>query len=231
MNSSNSSTKAISASSSQEVTQFLSQARGLTQTKTSRLIFALDATASRQPTWDTACHLQAEMFSAAAGLQVQLCWYRGIGDFAAAPWCSNADALIQQMNKVYCVGGHTQIGRVLNHAVQESRKLRIHSLVFVGDCMEEDPRQLYERADQLKMLGIPVFMFHEGGEPYAAGVFREIAALSGGAYCPFDLSAAEQLKQLLRGVAAFSTGGIPALQQLAQREGGALPKLLAQIKH
>ena len=28
----------------------------------SRLIFALDATASRQPTWDTAAQLQAEMF-------------------------------------------------------------------------------------------------------------------------------------------------------------------------
>jgi hypothetical protein len=27
-----------------------------------RLIFALDATASREPTWDRASHLQAEMF-------------------------------------------------------------------------------------------------------------------------------------------------------------------------
>ena len=26
-----------------------------------RLIFAMDATASREPTWDRACHIQAEM--------------------------------------------------------------------------------------------------------------------------------------------------------------------------
>ena len=31
-----------------------------------RLIFALDATMSRQPTWDQACRLQAEMFREAA---------------------------------------------------------------------------------------------------------------------------------------------------------------------
>src|SRR6516165_9316393 len=47
---------------------------------TGRLIFALDATASRQPTWDTACQLQAEMFREVSGigpLDVQLVYYRG----------------------------------------------------------------------------------------------------------------------------------------------------------
>jgi hypothetical protein len=40
-----------------------------------RLIFALDATASREPTWDMAAQLQASMFEQAAmigGLDVQL---------------------------------------------------------------------------------------------------------------------------------------------------------------
>ncbi|MCB1716517.1 MAG: VWA domain-containing protein [Candidatus Competibacteraceae bacterium] len=222
-------------SSTQDVAKFLGQARALTQTANAgRLIFALDATASRQPTWDTACELQAEMFNAAATaangkLLVQLCWYRGIGDFGAAEWTPNAAGLIQQMAKVYCVGGRTQIARVLNHALQESRQQRIHSLVFVGDCMEEDPGHLYELAGQLKILRIPAFMFHEGREPLAASVFREIAALSGGAYCPFDTAAADQLRQLLRGVGAFSAGGLSALQQLAQREGGQLLKLVKQI--
>ena len=31
-----------------------------------RLIFALDATASREPTWDRACRIQGEMFEATA---------------------------------------------------------------------------------------------------------------------------------------------------------------------
>ena len=40
-----------------------------------RLIFALDATASREPTWDRACRIQGEMFEATAalgGLDIQL---------------------------------------------------------------------------------------------------------------------------------------------------------------
>jgi len=220
-------------SSTQDITAFLGQARALSKAAPAgRLIFALDATASRQPTWDIACELQAEMFNAAAasgGLQVQLCWYRGIGDFGVADWTPNPAGLIAQMSKVYCVGGRTQIGRVLNHVLQASRQQRIHALVFVGDCMEEDPGQLYELAGQLKILRIPAFMFHEGGEPLTGSVFREIAALSGGAYCPFDTAAADQLRQLLRGVGAFSAGGLPALRQLAQREGGPLLKLVQQI--
>ena len=49
-----------------------------------RLIFAMDATASRQPTWDLATEIQGEMFSAtsdAGGLSIQLAFYRGFGQF------------------------------------------------------------------------------------------------------------------------------------------------------
>ena len=59
-----------------------------------RLIFAMDATASRGPAWDRACHIQAEMFkqtAALGGLDIQLCYYRGYGEFEASPWLSSAD--------------------------------------------------------------------------------------------------------------------------------------------
>ena len=52
-----------------------------------RLIFALDATASREPTWDHACHIQGEMFRETAllgGLEIQLAYYRGFGEFRAS---------------------------------------------------------------------------------------------------------------------------------------------------
>ena len=42
-----------------------------------RVIFALDATASREATWDLASQLQSKMFEEAAGLEVQLLYYRG----------------------------------------------------------------------------------------------------------------------------------------------------------
>ena len=52
-----------------------------------RLIFALDATMSRQPTWDIACKLQGEMFETAralGGLDVQLVYFRGFGECRAS---------------------------------------------------------------------------------------------------------------------------------------------------
>ena len=69
-----------------EIDAFLAQVKALAPTTAAgqrgRLIFALDATMSRQPMWDTACRLQADMFREAAaigGLDVQLVYYRGLG--------------------------------------------------------------------------------------------------------------------------------------------------------
>ena len=49
-----------------EIDAFLAKVKGLAPTTAAgqrgRLIFALDATMSRQPLWDTACSLQADMF-------------------------------------------------------------------------------------------------------------------------------------------------------------------------
>lgn len=191
-----------------------------------RLIFALDATASRQPTWDRACHLQAEMFNAAAalgGLDVQLVFYRGFGECKAGRWVSDAAALTRTMTGVSCLGGHTQIGRVLSHALKEAEKSRVNALVFVGDAIEEDIDALCHAAGQLGLKGLPCFMFQEGDDPAARNAFQQIARLSGGAWCPFDAASALQLKELLAAVAAFAAGGAGALRKLAQDK----PQLLA----
>ena len=90
-----------------------------------RLIFAMDATMSRQPTWDMALALQAEMFKAVkavGGLDVQLIYYRGLAECRASRWVSDARALGGLMEKIDCRGGHTQIGKVLAHARRESEK-------------------------------------------------------------------------------------------------------------
>src|SRR5439155_18252134 len=58
-----------------------------------RLIFALDATASREPSWDRACRIQGEMFEATAalgGLDVKLVYYRGFNECKASRWRSYA---------------------------------------------------------------------------------------------------------------------------------------------
>lgn len=180
-----------------------------------RLIFGMDATASRQPSWDRACRIQGEMFEATAelgGLDVQLVFYRGFRECKASPWVSNARDLMDRMTGVSCRGGRTQIGRVLNHALKETRTRKVDALVFVGDCMEEDVDHLCGHAGELGLLGVPAFLFHEGGDPAARLAFRQIARLTGGAYCPFDGASARQLRDLLGAVAAFAAGGRPALE-------------------
>jgi len=72
-------------------------------------------------------------------------------------------------------------------------------------------------------------MFQEGDDPVAEQVFRDIARLTGGAWCKFDPGAAAQLRELLRAAAAYAAGGRDALKRLSARETGAA-KLLGQMK-
>ncbi len=190
-----------------------------------RLIFAMDATASREPTWAQACRIQNEMFIATAalgGLDVQLVFYRGFGECKASGWLSNADDLVRRMMSVHCLGGQTQIGKVLGHAAREAAKHKVGALVFVGDCMEEDIDAVCSQAGELGLLGVPAFLFHEGDDPAAARAFQQIAKLTGGAYCRFDASSADQLKRLLGAVAVYVAGGAPALEDYSKRTGVAL---------
>ena len=189
-----------------------------------RLIFALDATASREPTWDRACRIQGEMFAETAalgGLAIQLAYYRGVDEFAAMPWITKASVLQQKMSAVSCRGGETQIARLLRHAIAETKREKVDALVFVGDCMEEEADGLCHLAGQLGLLGVPAFIFHERGEPHAARTFKEIARLTRGAYCRFDADSARQLRELLAAVAVYATGGRLALQDYSRRTGGA----------
>lgn len=196
-----------------------------------RLIFALDATASRQPTWDRACQLQAEMFTAAGslgGLDVQLVFFRGFGECKHSGWTTDAASLARKMTGVTCLAGQTQIGRVLVHAAKEARANRVNALVFVGDACEEDPDRLGHLAGELGLLGVPAFLFQEGGDPLVASVFRQIAKLSGGAYCAFDGSSAQQLRDLLAAVATYAAGGRLALEHFGRTRGS---EAVRQLTH
>ena len=225
------------SSSRVEIDAFLAQVKGLGPATSSgqrgRLIFALDATMSRQPLWDTACRLQADMFREAAaigGLDVQLVYYRGLGECRASRWVSQAERLGALMERIDCRGGQTQIGKVLAHARHESERQKVQALVFVGDAMEEKLDDLCHAAGELGLLGVPTFMFQEGHDPIAEQAFREIARLTRGAYCRFDPGAAHQLAELLRAAAAYAAGGMRALADLsAQRQAGAV-KLIEQMR-
>lgn len=226
-----------SPSSSSDVDAFLARVKALgpqTTVGRGRLVFSMDATMSRQPTWDMALALQAEMFHAVAevgGLDVQLVFFRGAGECRASKWVSDPDALARLMTTVQCRGGYTQIGKVLSHARQETEKRKVNALVYVGDCMEEPVDELCGRAGELALHGVPVFIFQEGRDPVAEQGFREIARLTKGAWCAFDQGSADQLRALLRAVAVYASGGRTALQQLSTtREGAGARLLLTQMK-
>jgi len=208
-----------------------------------RLIFALDATASREPAWDMASQLQASMFEEAAkigGLDVQLVYYRG-SEVRHSSWFSDAHELVGRMQEIRCMAGTTKIARVLRHIRAENEREKISAAIFVGDACEEVPSELYAAAAG---LGVPVFWFQEGDgltlyvdqrgqfivdhpPQKVETIFRELAQLTNGAYARFDAGAAVKLRELLQAVAAFAVGGIGALSHL---RSDSAQKLLAQLK-
>jgi hypothetical protein len=197
-----------------------------------RLIFALDATMSRQPTWDLAQALQAKMFQVAAGLgglEVQLVYFRGMSECRASNFVSGGQGLAQLMSRIDVRGGSTQIRKVLAHARNEARRAKVAALVFVGDAMEENPDALAALAGELALLGVRAFMFQEGQDPAARRVFSEIARLTGGAYSAFDAGASARLEALLRAAAAYAAGGHAALTREAAGDPAAR-LLLSQMR-
>jgi hypothetical protein len=210
-----------------------------------RLIFAIDATASRESCWDLAAQLQARMFEEAAkvgGLDVQLVFYRGLDEVRASPWFADARELVNRMSSIRCMAGTTKILRVLQHIRTENARERVSAAIFVGDACEEMTGQLYDAAAK---LDVPLFMFQEGDElampldqygtprpanvtlPTVATIFRELARLTNGAYAQFDAGAAARLGELLQAVAAFAIGGKTALADLRTDSAR---KLLSQMK-
>lgn len=197
-----------------------------------RLIFAMDATMSRQPTWDRAQHLQGEMFEETAkigGLDVQLVYFRGFGECRASKWVANTSALADLMTKVDCRGGHTQIRKILAHIKREGAKKPVSAVVYVGDAMEEDVDHLCNLAGEIGLMGIPMFVFQEGYDPVAERAFREIARLTRGAWCRFDSSSAQQLRELLSAVAVYAAGGRTALADYSRSKGSEVAGLLEQL--
>ena len=135
-----------------------------------RLIFSLDATMSRQPTWTRAMTIQSSMFDAvgkAGGLSVQLVYFRGLNECRASKWVINAAALRDLMLGIECRGGYTQIAKVLNHASRETAKARVSALVYIGDAIEENIDSLCQRAGELGLKGMRCFFFQEGHDAMA----------------------------------------------------------------
>ncbi|MGK0298614.1 MAG: hypothetical protein ACI9XC_002236 [Gammaproteobacteria bacterium] len=200
--------------------------------KPGRLAFIIDATASRQPTWDSANRIQAKMFKAVEDvgkLHVQLIYFRGVLEFYASKWYADSNSLSIEMKEVSCLAGHTQIERSLKELLSETNRKQVSAAVFVGDAFEETTSAIYNIAGQLGIRKIPVFMFQENYQADVEKVYRNIAKLSGGAYCRFDNNSADLLAQLLSAVAIYAAGGHQALRAFAKNSNPQLQEMTRQL--
>lgn len=220
----------------EDVDAFLAHVRAMPPApatgKRGRLIFAMDATMSRRPTWDRALQIQSEMFletERIGGLDVQLVYFRGFNECRASKWVSEPSALARLMTGVDCRGGNTQIAKVLSHVKSEAARSKIGAVVYVGDAMEENIDTLCGKAGEIGLLGVPIFMFQEGNDTSVATAYREIARLTHGAYLRLDASSARALRELLSAVAVYAAGGRQALEQRANEQGGSATLLLEQL--
>jgi hypothetical protein len=224
-------------STSEDISAFLAKVNAIPRAprpggKHGRLVFAMDATMSRQPTWDRALQIQSQMFAETAaigGLDVQLVYFRGFDECRASKWASTPMALARLMAGIECRGGSTQISRVLTHIRREAKAAQVSAAAFVGDAMEENIDELCQRAGEIGLLGVPLFMFQEGRDFLAERAYREIARLTRGAYFRFDAGSAKLLRELLAAVAVYAAGGVQALADHSRRSQGTARLLLEQL--
>ena len=229
-------TKLTHTNSDQDVERFLARVREAPTFQPAgsagRLVLAMDATMSRQHSWDMALAIQADMFAEAGrvgGLSVQLVYFRGFGECRASKWTADTASLARLMSTIRCAGGHTQILRVLKHLRNEAALGKIDACVYVGDALEEPIDGLAAVAGEIGLLGIPVFMFQEGDDARAEQGFREIVRLTRGAYLRFNSQSAGMLRELLAAVAVYAAGGFTALEAHSTARGGAATRLLKQL--
>jgi hypothetical protein len=98
---------------------------------------------------------------------------------------------------------------ILARAVREKPKV----VVYIGDCFEESQREAVSVAEQLKAQGTRVIFLRDGNDRTVARVFPKLAALTGGAVLPFDLSSLGRLRELLGAVAVLAVGGEHLLEE------------------
>ena len=207
------SSKAISAAPKQEMV-----ARAIAHFKRPRLLFAMDATASREACWNIAKEITGAMFEAVPGeLDVALAYHSGGRLQEMTPFSSEARAFLDKVQAVRCSAGRTALNEILDKAAQAPG---IKAIIYIGDCFEEDSREAIELAQQLKLKGVRCFIFHDTSSQAqgydikaARTAFEQIAQITGGAILPFDESSPNLVKELLAAIALYAAQGIKALKQ------------------
>ncbi len=193
-----------------------------------RLVFAVDATASREPAWAAACRVTDALFQALPGeLDVALAVHGGGRVRLFTGFTSNAATLRDQAAGVRCQAGMTRLLPILT-ASQQRPMVRV--VVYIGDVFEESMIQGRRLADAMGGRGTKLIVLHDTADPAArrdTETFWDLARRTGGCVLPFDANAPGRLRDLLSAVAVYAVGGETLLR--ARRHD--LPGAVALLEH
>lgn len=193
-----------------------------------RLVFGIDATASREPAWEAAKKITDSLFTTLPGeLDVALAVHGGgvVSMFSA--FSSDVQRFRDLAAGVSCRAGHTQLVPLMQRT-REHPDVKV--FLYIGDCFEESEEEAYEAADALKARGIRAVMLHDAssGDMAARRVFEEIAKRTGGVCLDFYGGDRQAMKNIFEAVAVLAVGGIKLLQQRRSQLPGAA-KLLPYL--
>ena len=180
---------------------------------TGRLVFAVDATSSRQKAWEAAKRLTDDVLGALPGeLDVALAVHGGDRVHTFTEFTSDAAELRGMAAGVRCIAGYTRLVEILRRVAAMSEDVAV--VVYIGDVFEESRRDARQIAVDLAQRGTRVIILHDTGsrDTDDGKAFAELAKLTGGAVLPFDASALERLGQLLEAVAVLAVGGTEMLE-------------------
>lgn len=178
--------------------------------KTPKLLFSMDATASRQPSWDVAQKITLSMFDVIpGGLKIALAYHSAGRLQTVTEFRDDAGYFKDQIAAVRCQAGNTALCEILDTACDTPG---LSSLIYIGDCFEERFETAVALAQRLKEKGVPCFIFQEGDDFRAADAFKAIAEITGGAVFPFEMDSLVRVREKLDAIAAYAAGGMKLLQ-------------------
>ncbi|MCZ4262315.1 hypothetical protein O4G76_15855 [Limimaricola sp. G21655-S1] len=172
----------------------------------------IDATGSREHSWEQAQTAQLRMFKDLAGLkalQLRLLEFGG-GKLSDYGWQGDALKVAKKMTAVRCRQGLTQFIPALEAFAND--KTKTDALILIGDAFEECSNVVLMPTCTLRNRGSRVFCFREGDDPVAASAFNSIAEATGGR--SIKLGDQLPLSDLCSGAALLTAGGQDALKRL-----------------
>lgn len=201
-----------------------------------RMVLAVDATASRARAWKASQEVMGAMFTALPGeLDVALAVHGGGKVQTFTGFMPDVKSLRRIAARVTCKGGYTKLLEIFERVLKLKR---VRVVVYVGDVFEESRPYALRLAKMLAAKDTRVIILHDtvhtdarysGSLDHDDGeVFRQIAAITGGAVLPFDASALDRLSELLQAVSVLAVGG-PELLETKQQTMPAAPLLIERI--